>query len=200
MQDGGVDASSDPLSAYTWRMEPSISFRAVTEADLGLLHDWLSRPHVTEWWEPAPTPEAVREDYLPRLAPQAMRPLDAPAGVVQYIACEGDTPFGFVQAYRVMAHQADGWWPDETDPCALGVDQFIGLGDRLGQGLGTRMLRAFLAFLFDDPRVTSIQTDPSPDNARAIAAYRKAGFRDVGRVETLDGPALLMKVRREGLG
>ena len=101
-----------------------------------------------------------------------------------------------VQAYRVMAHQADGWWLEETDPHALGIDQFIGLGDRLGRGLGTRMLRAFVAFLFEDPRVTTIQTDPSPDNLRAIACYRKVGFRDVGVVVTLDGPALLMRLTR----
>lgn len=161
-----------------------------------MLHDWLSRPHVTEWWEPAPTFEEVCEDYLQRLAPPHVLPLDAPAGVVQYLAFEGDSPFAFVQAYRVMAHQAEGWWIDETDPNALGVDQFIGLPDRLGQGLGTRMLRAFVAFLFDDPRVTSVQTDPEPENARAIRSYRKAGFKDVGVVETLDGPALLMRITR----
>jgi len=176
----------------------TITFRAVTEADLPLLHEWLCRPHVIEYWEPAPTFEAVREDYMPRLAPQSILPVDAPAGVVQYLACEDGEPFGYVQAYRVMAHQSEGWWLDETDPNAVGVDQFIGLADRLGKGLGTRMLRAFVAFLFEDPRVTTVQTDPDPQNARAIACYRKAGFGDVGVVDTLDGPALLMRITREG--
>lgn len=178
-------------------MESAITFRALSESDLPLMQDWLSRPHVTEWWEPAPTLEEVREDYLPRLAPQSVLPLDAPAGVVQYLAYEAGVPFAFVQAYRVMAHQAEGWWPDETDPHALGVDQFIGLPERLGQGLGTRMLQAFVAFLFQDPRVSRLQTDPAPTNARAIACYRKVGFRDVGVVETLDGPALLMRLTRD---
>lgn len=181
-------------------MEPAITFRALSESDLPLLHTWLTRPHVTDWWEPAPTFEQVREDYLPRLSPQDMPPLDAPAGVVQYLAYEAGEPFAFVQAYRVMAHQHEGWWPDETDPHALGVDQFIGLPERLGQGLGTRMLKAFIAFLFQDPRVTRIQTDPEPTNARAIACYRKVGFRDVGVVETLDGPALLMRITRDAQG
>jgi RimJ/RimL family protein N-acetyltransferase len=179
-------------------MALTFTFRALTSSDLPLLHDWLGRPHVVEWWEPAPSFAEVQADYLPRLAPQAMGPLDAPAGVVQYLAFLGDEPFGYVQAYRVMAHQADGWWLDEQDPHALGSDQFIGLPARLGQGLGTQMLRVFMAFLFEDPRVTSIQTDPEPTNARAIAAYRKAGFRDLGIVETPDGPALLMKLARSG--
>lgn len=172
----------------------AITFRALTESDLPVLHLWLARPHVTEWWGPAPTLEEVRAEYLPRLTLPDVAPLDAPAGVAQYLAYEGDTPFAYIQAYRVMAHQADGWWLDETDPFAMGVDQFIGLSERLGQGLGTRLLQAFIAFIFSDPRVTSIQTDPDPTNARAIACYRRAGFTDVGLVETLDGPALLMRI------
>ncbi|MDI1446413.1 GNAT family N-acetyltransferase [Polyangium sp. 6x1] len=178
-------------------MPPPITFRALAEADLPLLHTWLSRPHVVEWWEPTPTFDDVRAEYLPCLADDATLPLDAPAGVIPYLACEDGEPFGFIQAYRVMAGQAEGWWPDETDPYALGIDQLIGDPDRIGKGLGTRMIRAFLEFLFADPRVTKVQTDPDPTNARAVACYRKAGFRDVGRVETLDGPALLMiAVRR----
>ncbi|MDB5213122.1 MAG: family N-acetyltransferase [Myxococcaceae bacterium] len=175
---------------------PSIGFRALTAADLPLLHRWLCEPHVVEWWEPAPTFEAVEEDYLPRLSADDVLPLDAPAGVVQFIAREGDEPFGYIQCYRVMAHQADGWWLDEADPFAVGIDQFIALPDRLGQGLGTRMLRAFIDRIFEDPRVTRIQTDPDPTNARAIAAYRKAGFVDVEAVETPNGPALLMRIDR----
>src|SRR6185503_19467118 len=115
-------------------MNTPILFRPLAGADLPLMHAWLTRPHVVEWWEPAPTLEEVRADYLPRLADAAVRPLDAPAGVVQYLACEGGVPFGFIQAYRVMAHQAEGWWPDETDPHALGIDQFIGEADRIGRG------------------------------------------------------------------
>lgn len=173
-----------------------ITFRALTEADLPMLHQWLSRPHVTAWWEPETTLDAVREDYLPRLAGDEVLPLDAPAGVTQYLAWEDGVPFAYLQAYRVMAHQPDGWWLDERDPHALGSDQFIGLPDHLDRGVGTRMLKAFLAFLFEDPRVTSVQADPEPENHRAIAAYRKAGFRDVGLTPTPDGEAFVLKAVR----
>ena len=62
----------------------------------------------------------------------------------------------------------------------------------LGRGLGTRMVKAFVALLFADPAVTRIQTDPAPDNLRAIRCYEKAGFRPLGDIATPDGPALLM--------
>lgn len=174
----------------------AIEFRAVAAADLPQLHRWLCAPHVVEWWEPAVTLDAVRADYGPRLHGPAVGVLEAEAGVVQYIAHDEAGDFGFIQAYRVMAHQHDGWWPDETDPHAVGIDQFIGIAARLNQGLGTRMVRDFVDFLWRDARIDRVQTDPAPDNARAIAAYRKAGFVDVGVVTTLDGAALLMNRRR----
>lgn len=58
------------------------------------------------------------------------------------------------------------------------------------------MVKAFVAKLFTDPRVSHIQTDPDPRNARAIRCYEKAGFRSTGEVLTPDGTALLMICRR----
>ena len=74
-----------------------------------------------------------------------------------------------------------------------GIDQFLANAQQLGQGLGTAMVRAFVAKLFgDDTMVTRIQTDPSPRNARAIRYYEKAGFRARAEVETPDGRSWLM--------
>ncbi len=171
-----------------------ISFRPLTEADLPLFLEWLRRPHVAEWWQPTPTLEELRDDYLPAMTDAL--PLDAPGGTVAYLVYRNNEPFGFIQAYRVMAHQKDGWWLEETDPCALGIDQLIGEPDLIGKGVGTEMIKAFVARLWSDPRVTAIQTDPDPRNARAIACYRKVGFQDVAPVATLDGPALLMRMHR----
>lgn len=164
------------------------------------MHTWLTRPHVAQWWQPTPSLEELREEYLPCLTDGKTLPLDAPAGLIPYFACEDGVPIGYIQAYRVMAHQQEGWWLEETDPFALGIDQFLCDADRLGKGLGTRMIRAFLEMLFADTRVTQVQTDPDPDNGRAVACYRKAGFRDVGVVHTPDGAALLMRVARAERG
>ncbi|MDQ3271395.1 MAG: acetyltransferase, partial [Pseudomonadota bacterium] len=104
-------------------------------------------------------------------------------------------PFAYIQSY-VAKDSGGGWWADETDPGVRGIDQSIADAAHLGRGLGTAMVKAFVAKLFSDPQVTHIQTDPDPRNARAIRCYEKAGFRPIGEVLTPDGTALLMICKR----
>ena len=161
-----------------------VSFRLLTEADLPMLHEWLTRPHVAEWWGPPQTRAELDEEFLPHIAGET--------DVTPYVALAADdTPIGFIQSYVAM-RSGDGWWPDERDPGVRGIDQFLADPEMLGHGIGSAMVRAFVRRLLSDPAVTRIQTDPSPLNLRAIRAYEKAGFRAVGEVTTPDGPALLM--------
>lgn len=167
--------------------EAAVSFRLLRPEDLSLFHAWVQRPHVAQWWDAPRTAEDIVAEYLPVA--------EGRSSTRAYIASLGATPIGFIQSYGVV-DSGDGRWTGETDPGARGIDQFLVDGDRLGQGLGTRMIRAFLHELFADAAVTQVQTDPSPDNGRAIACYEKCGFRAERLVTTLDGPALLMRRAR----
>jgi aminoglycoside 6'-N-acetyltransferase-1b len=163
-------------------------FKPLMEADLQLLFEWLNQPHVIEWWNGHTSLTEIRDKYLPRLSSTScVRP---------YLAHLNGVPVGFIQSYVVMAQQASGWWPHETDPGAVGIDQFLGDAENLGKGMGTAMVKQFVEFLFRDSAVTKIQTDPAPINLRAIRCYEKVGFRKVGIVDTPDGPALLMVIER----
>ena len=194
--------------------DDALTFRQLTIDDVPLLHAWLHRPHVAEWWGGQDTLEEVRE-YCAEL----IQPDSRDRG---FIVLDGGTPIGYIQSYVVMNGAASAdvgsprdptsqrwlvgprsgsdaasskearWWPDERDPGARGIDQFIADDTRLGRGLGTAMVRAFVDRLFEDPAVTTVQVDPDPSNARAIRCYEKAGFKRVREVVTPDGPALLM--------
>ena len=168
----------------------ALTFRPMREDDLPLLHKWILRPHVTQWWgggDASEDFEGTKAKYLPRLQ-------DA-SRVKAYIALLSGEPIGFAQSYVALGC-GDGWREDEADPGVRGIDQFLCEGSKLGQGLGTRMVAAFVRRLFEDPCVTRVQTDPDPTNTRAVRCYEKAGFSSVGMVTTPDGPALLMVVER----
>lgn len=164
-----------------------LGFRPLQTADLPLLHGWLARPHWTQWWGPAPTLAEVQAEYGAWIAD--------PAQVQPHIALLDGRPFAYIQSYVAMG-SGGGWWEAETDPGVRGIDQSIADAALLGRGLGTAMVKAFVAKLFTDLQVTRIQTDPDPRNARAIRCYEKAGFRAVGEVQTPDGTALLMVCER----
>jgi len=166
---------------------PGVTFQLLKPADFEMLHNWLCRPHVGEWWgHPAALAE-VEINYLPMTRPEST--------TRGYIASLERRPVGFVQSYIVLG-SGDGWWPGETDPGARGIDQFLAHPEDLGRGLGSTVIRAFVAELFRDPLVTKVQADPSPNNERAIRSYLRAGFERQGEIETPDGPAVLMIAMR----
>jgi RimJ/RimL family protein N-acetyltransferase len=164
-----------------------ITFRPLARRDLPMLHEWLTRPHVAEWWGPSQTLAEITEEFGAYIAD--------PTSVQPHIALLDGAPLGFIQSYVAMG-SGGGWWEVERDPGVRGIDQFLANAQQLGQGLGTRMVRSFVRRLFEDRAVTRVQTDPSPANGRAIRCYEKAGFQRVGEVETPDGRALLMHVGR----
>jgi aminoglycoside 6'-N-acetyltransferase-1b len=149
---------------------PEVTLRLMTEADLAMLHEWLHRPHIVAWWggeDARPSLEDVRQQYLPSVL--------AEEGVTPYIAMVGTQPIGYAQSYVAMG-SGDGWCEEETDPGVRGIDQSLANAADLNKGLGTALVRALVNRLFSDPSVTKIQTDPSPDNHRAIRCYEKASL------------------------
>ena len=168
-----------------------VTLRLMTEQDLPMLHDWLNRPHIVEWWggeEERPTLDDVLEHYLPRVL--------AEESVTPYIAMLGEEPIGYAQSYVALG-SGDGWWEDETDPGVRGIDQSLANPAKLNIGLGTRLVQALVELLFSDPTVTKIQTDPAPNNHRAIRCYEKAGFVQHKIITTPDGPAVYMVQARQ---
>ena len=161
-----------------------VTLRFMTEQDVPMLHNWLNRPHIVEWWGgDHPTLAQVRGKYLPRIMAEEL--------VTPYIAMLGARPIGYAQSYVALS-SGDGWWEGETDPGVRGIDQSLAEPTDLGKGLGTKLVAALVDLLFSDSGVTKIQTDPAPTNLRAIRCYEKAGFRQVEHIVTPDGPAIYM--------
>lgn len=133
-----------------------VTLRPVTEDDIGALVALFALPGVAEWWP---------GENLPRLQAR-LESTDEGVGLV--IEVEG-VLMGFVQYF------------EEPDPDYRHATIDIVLHpDWCNRGLGTDAVRALARHLFDDLGHHRITIDPTVSNARAIASYRKVGFRDVG--------------------
>jgi RimJ/RimL family protein N-acetyltransferase len=165
-----------------------IEFIPLSETDLPLLADWLSRAHLQKWWrEDEITIDRIREKYLPRIfGEDDARP---------FLVYLDYSPVGYIQYYHARINR--DWWPDKPEKGVLGIDQFIADEQHLNKGIGSRMISEFVQRLFDDSGVTEIRVDPRPDNVRAIRCYEKVGFKKVNQIKTHDGPAIMMVLDRK---
>ncbi len=78
-------------------------------------------------------------------------------------------PIGFIQYF------------EESDPDYRHASiDIVVHPDWCDRGLGTDAVRTLARHLFDDCSHHRLTIDPAIVNARAIASYRKVGFRDVG--------------------
>ncbi len=164
-----------------------IGFRPVTLADLPMLGEWMARPHWREWWG-----EQEEELANVRAMVEGRDTSCRPFLVTLAGAAEG-----YIQVWQVAPHLTPQWtddnpWLLEVPAGAVGVDLSLADGVRLSQGIGSAALRAFVAMLRDEGRDT-IVIDPDPANGRAVAAYRKAGFRPIPRLEGRYDDVLIMQ-------
>ena len=151
------------------------AFRRAALADAPLLAAWRAAPHVAAWWS-----QETRLDAAWFAAPEVRRWI---------VGLEG-RDFAFIQDYSV--HAEPGHHFAHLPPGSRGIDQFIGDPEMLGQGHGPGFIAAHAQRLFAEGAPV-VATDPHPDNGRAIAACRNAGFAVSGPPrDTPWGPILPM--------
>jgi aminoglycoside 6'-N-acetyltransferase len=114
-------------------------------------------PEVVRWWGSADDiEEEIREEFI-----------EADNAFV--IEVEGEEVVGAIQYH------------EENDPMYrhAGMDIYL-TTSRHGEGLGTEALRVLARYLFEERGHHRLTIDPAADNAAAIRAYERVGFRRVG--------------------
>lgn len=163
-------------------------FTPLKDSDLEMLCNWLEKPHVLAWWNDHLTRDELKEKYRARIGDPVVCP---------YIIYFDHQPIGFIQYYWA-SKIGNGWWLNEGNT-TVGLDQFIGEEGYLNQGHGSRMLQAFIRQLFNNPSIEKIITEADPKNFRAKRCYEKAGFKEVGEIDTPDGKSILMAIYRDNI-
>ena len=157
------------------------TFRPVTIDDFDMLEAWKREPHVAEWWD-SDAPYTVDKLRDPRVA-------------MRIVEADG-RPFAFMQDYDV--HGWEGHHFAYLPPGSRGTDQFVGDPAMIGRGYGADFIAQRMTELFA-AGAPVLAVDPHPDNGRAIAAYRKVGFKIAGEPRQSDWGAFLpMEASRWG--
>ncbi|MGY6709945.1 MAG: GNAT family N-acetyltransferase [Rhizobiaceae bacterium] len=164
---------------------PAISFRPVEGSDLDLLERWMETPHWREWWgDPAQELGYIRDMIEGR---DTTRP---------FLFLVDGEPAGYIQYWFIGHHQNEEWvkdnpWLMELPSDAVGVDLSIGEAQNLSRGIGTAVLKDFIAML-QAQGLSNIVIDPDPANGRAVRAYEKAGFRPITELRGKTGSDVLL--------
>ncbi len=159
-------------------------FKEIKSEDFILIRKWFKNPHVKEVWENEEFEEPY-EEYIFRTSDETIK---------QFILYYNSTPIGYFQFYWA-SKVGNNWWPG-IDPETVGIDFYIGETSFLGRGIGTLIILNALEFLFKDKSINRIIADPSPNNLKIIHLLTKCGFQSKGEINTPDGKAILMELKR----
>jgi aminoglycoside 6'-N-acetyltransferase len=169
-----------------------IEFTPLTADDLRLLHAWLQREHVKQWWRDREAYEGVVEHYLPAI--EGREPTD-----LYLIVLDGE-PVGMIETYLVVDHPEWAALIGEGEGVA-GVDLLIGEEELTGRGLGPQVLETFAReIVFARPGTIACVATVEEANRRSWRAFEKAGFRHVRDVEEDGLPHRLMRLDRAHAG
>ena len=146
-----------------------VTFRLMTDDDLGQMKQWLEDPDVAPWYGSDSTDlEALRREYG-----GVIRGEDAARG---YIIQVDGQDVGYIQCY-VIDDEPDYARQIQVDKGAVGIDLFLGDPAVRNRGLGAVVIRALLdQVVFGEMNAPVAIIAPEPGNTRAIRAYEKAGF------------------------
>jgi aminoglycoside 6'-N-acetyltransferase len=139
---------------------PRVTLRTPQASDVDALTRIVQEPSVARWWGAYDRDRVARE---------------------LIVGDDDDTePFVIEHDGRVAGF-IQAW--EETDPefRHAGMDLFLTEAAQ-GHGLGPEAIRLLAAHLIDVRGHHRITIDPAADNANAIRAYEKVGFRPVGRL------------------
>lgn len=134
-----------------------LTLRPLVEADLKPLLEMLLEPRIAQWWWDYDA-ERLRADTF---------------GDPETSSLAIELPSGEFVGLIMFSEESDPYYKSASIDITLATAH-------LGQGLGPDALRTVARYLFAMRGHHRLTIDPAASNVRAIAAYKKIGFKPVG--------------------
>jgi acetyl CoA:N6-hydroxylysine acetyl transferase len=154
------------------------------ELDAPLVHLWMHKPHVQEYWAMA-WPSAQIRGYLQRHHDDPTRSA--------YVGFVDDEPVGYLEVYDPAHDELGAHYL--VQPGDLGAHVLIGNEDYLGR-YSVSLGRAVNRFLFLRPEVRRIVGEPDLRNHNLLSLLAFLGYRKEAELDLPDKRAAFMVCER----
>jgi len=140
-----------------------VKLKTLTEEDMGILHYWLCRKHVKEFfgdpleWITEITNNRVNVSWIH-----------------YFIAIADRTPIGFIQYYETNK-APEGIWSDEPEG-TVGIDYLIGDESFLLRGYGNEIVRETICKIRQTNKHRFVIADPDIKNPASVSVLINNGF------------------------
>lgn len=157
----------------------SITFEKATLNYQDIVFEWLSKPHIQEFWDNS---SAHKNDIL-NFINGRKTPSTYWNGIFEYwIGFHDNIPFSLIMTHEEY-NSLDT--PEYIKPYlsqngrTFGLDFCIGSTDHIGKGLAAKTIKEFMKFFCTniESNIKTFLIDPLQNNPKAIHVYNKAGFK-----------------------
>ena len=154
------------------------------DLDVELIHDWMHKPHVEEFWAMA-WPATWIRDYLQRHHDDPTRSA--------YLGFVDDQPVGYLEVYDPAQDVLGAHYP--VQPGDIGAHVLIGEEEYLGR-YSVALGMATNRFLFRRPEVRRIVGEPDVRNHNFLSLLAFLGYRKEAELDLPDKRAAFMVCER----
>ena len=149
--------------------QDDLLIRLMNANDFEMMVKWLNDEKVLQFYEEPPTDlNRVIKKYGPRI--------EGTHYVTPCIVELNEQPIGYIQYYEIQEEELKSYGY-AANQGIYGIDQFIGETYLWGKGLGTAMIRMMLNYLSTTKNASRVMLEVKKSNMRAIASYKKCGFK-----------------------
>lgn len=160
-------------------MNNKITFERVDRSHKSVIFEWLSKPHVMEFWD---NTDDHKNDILNFMDGRSKPSNYADGLYVYWVAKMDDVPFGFIMTIEEKLEYTylDQIRLDHISKTGstYTLEFMIGSVSHLGKGYSAETLKCFMEFFRSevDIKADTFFIDPKYDNKKALYVYQKAGF------------------------